>query len=328
MFTSSLSILHPHLLQLMLSCVCAKGLQTLSEEVSQSTHSRMLWLEKENKCLLRTVEELQSGPLKSSTQLNYCQRLERDTVVCSASSSTTCKQNMIQRCLQIDEDASSHRQLHRGEFKEVLSQFRQDPDLQEGQPEDTQRGDHFKDLMPELEDFKNDPYKLCCLVESRESVGISSHDLTHRSTHPSYVIKQTQQLEAKCRALDTVNQHLQTALDNSGTLCRFFFKYIIIGVAGLFLIFITFFSVERKVQRLEMELQELEAENQSLQATLEELRLSTRHLEQLETEKQNLEQEITALERDKRQLEKENRRLRQQVEHPVFKGECAKVVLE
>lgn len=76
-----------------------------------------------------------------------------------------------------------------------------------------------------------------------------------------------------------------------------------------------------------MELQDLEAENQGLQATLEELRLSTRRLEQLEAEKKSLEQEITVLERDKRQLEKENRRLRQQVEHPVFRGECAKVVL-
>lgn len=210
----------------MLSCVSA-GLQTLSEEVSQSTHSRVLWLEKENRRLLRTVEELQSGPLKSSTQLKYCQQLEGGKGACSTSSSTSCKQNMFQRFLQIDEDASSHQHLHRGEFKKVLSQFTQGPDLQEeGQPEDTQRGGHFKDLMSELEDFEKNPNKLCCFVEPRESVGITSHDLTHQSTHPSYVIKQTQRLEAKCRALDTVNQHLQTALDNSGTLRRSIFLYI------------------------------------------------------------------------------------------------------
>lgn len=174
----------------------------MSEEVSQSTHSRILWLEKENKRLLRTVEELQSGPLKSST-----------------SSGSSCKQ--FQRCLERDEDASSHQQLHRREIEEVLSRLRQGPDLQEeGQPEDTQRGDHFKDLMSELEHFENDPKKLCRFVESRKSVGIASHDLTHQPTHPSHVLKQTQRLEAKCRALDTVNQHLQTALDNSGTLCR------------------------------------------------------------------------------------------------------------
>lgn len=189
--------------------------------MSQSTHSRMLWLEKENKRLLRTVEELQSASLKSSTQLNYCQQQERDKVVCSTSSSTSCQQNMFQRGLQIDEDVSSHQQLHRGEFKEVLSQYRRGQDLQEeGHPEDTQREDHFKNLMSELEDFENDQYKLCCFMESRESVGITNHDLTHQSIHPSYIKKQTQRLEAKCRALDTVNQHLQIALDNSGTLCR------------------------------------------------------------------------------------------------------------
>lgn len=125
-------------------CVCATGLQTLSEEVNQSTHSRMLCLEKENKRLLRTVEELQSGPLKSSTQLKCCQELERDKVLCSTSS-TSCKRNMFQRCLQLDEDASSHQQLHRGEFTEALGQFRLGPDLQDaGQPENTQREDHFK----------------------------------------------------------------------------------------------------------------------------------------------------------------------------------------
>lgn len=222
----------------MLLCVCEKDLQTLSEEVSQSTHSKLLWLEKENQRLLRTVEELQSAPLKSSTQLNYCQQLERYKVVCRKSSSTSCKQNTFQHCLQIDEDVGSHQQLHRGEFKEVLSQYSRGQDLQEGgHPEDTQRDNHFKYLMSELEDFENEPYKLCCFVESHESVGITSHDLTHQSVHPSYVNKQTQRLEAKCRALDTVNQNLLTALDNSGTLCRsnkVFFKYIITGVAGLF----------------------------------------------------------------------------------------------
>ncbi|TWW58612.1 Girdin Akt phosphorylation enhancer [Takifugu flavidus] len=247
------------------------GQQSLSEEVSQSTHSRMLWLEKENQRLLSTIEELQADPLRSSSQLKYSQQLEHHQVVCK-NSSTSCKQKTFQRCLQaqqmINEDASSQ-QLHQGETKEVLSQFIKGPDLRE-------------ESQPELEDFENDPNKLC--FESRES--ITSHDLTHQSKRSSYFIKQSQRLEAKCRALDTVNQHLQSALDNS----------------------------ERKVQCLEVEVRELETENQSLQATLEELRLSTWRLEQLEVEKQSQEQEITALERDKRQLEKENRRLRQQIE--------------
>lgn len=190
--------------------VCAKGQQSLSEEVSQSAHSRMLWLEKENQRLLCTIEELQADPLRSSSQLNYSQQLERQQVVCQ-NSSTSCKQKTFPRCLQaqqmINEDTSSQ-QIHQGETKEVLSQFIKGPDLQgESQPED---------LVSELEDFEMDPNKLC-FGESRES--ITSHGLTHQSTRSSYFIKQSQRLEAKCRALDTVNQHLQSALDNSGTLC-------------------------------------------------------------------------------------------------------------
>lgn len=170
----------------------------------------MLWLEKENQRLLSTIEELQADPLRSSSQLKYSQQLEHHQVVCQ-NSSASCKQKTFQHCLQaqqmINEDASSQ-QLHQGETKEVLSQFIKGPDLwEESQPED---------LVSELEDFEKDPNKLC-FGESRES--ITSHDLTHQSTRSSYFIKQSQRLEAKCRALDTVNQHLQSALDNSGTLC-------------------------------------------------------------------------------------------------------------
>uniref|UniRef100_A0A4W6C299 Coiled-coil domain containing 88Aa n=1 Tax=Lates calcarifer TaxID=8187 RepID=A0A4W6C299_LATCA len=164
---------------------------------------------------------------------------------------------------------------------------------EKGQLEDGDGGEHFKELMSDLEVLENVHNRLHCFVGSRDhSPGSKNsspcHDriLTGLPTRSSYTSKHTQRLEAKCKALDTVNQHLQTSLDNT----------------------------DRKVQRLEAEVQELEAENQSLQATLEELRISARRLEQLETEKQSLEQETTALERDKRQLEKENRRLRQQAE--------------
>uniref|UniRef100_A0A674C341 Girdin-like n=1 Tax=Salmo trutta TaxID=8032 RepID=A0A674C341_SALTR len=112
----------------------------------------------------------------------------------------------------------------------------------------------------------------------------SSTGLQTRASSSS--TKHTERLEAKCRALDTENQRLQAALDNTG----------------------------RKLQRLEAEVHELEAENQILQAGLEELRISSRRMEQLEQEKQTLEQEASGLERDKRRLEKENRRLRQQAE--------------
>uniref|UniRef100_A0A674EMM8 Girdin-like n=1 Tax=Salmo trutta TaxID=8032 RepID=A0A674EMM8_SALTR len=112
----------------------------------------------------------------------------------------------------------------------------------------------------------------------------SSTGLQTRASSSS--TKHTERLEAKCRALDTENQRLQAALDNTG----------------------------RKLQRLDAEVHELEAENQILQAGLEELRISSRRMEQLEQEKQTLEQEASGLERDKRRLEKENRRLRQQAE--------------
>uniref|UniRef100_A0AAZ3NZF0 Uncharacterized protein n=1 Tax=Oncorhynchus tshawytscha TaxID=74940 RepID=A0AAZ3NZF0_ONCTS len=112
----------------------------------------------------------------------------------------------------------------------------------------------------------------------------SSTELQTRAFSSS--MKHTERLEAKCRALDTENQRLQAALDNTG----------------------------RKLHRLEAEVHELEAENQILQAGLEELRISSRRMEQLGQEKQTLEQEASCLERDKRRLEKENRRLRQQAE--------------
>lgn len=155
----------------------------------QSTHSRTLWLEKENRHLLRTVEELQ-------TKIDH--QLERDRLACGPDASTSCKQSAFQ-----------HQQPCRGEFEEAPGPFIQGPDLQEG---DTPRADHFKGLITELKDFQEDPDKLCCFVESRES-----RDLANQSTRSSYAMKQTQRLEAKCQALDTVNQHLQTALDNSGT---------------------------------------------------------------------------------------------------------------
>lgn len=58
------------------------------------------------------------------------------------------------------------------------------------------------------------------------------------------------------QGLDTENQRLQKALENSS----------------------------KKIQQLEEELQEVETENQSLQRNLEELKISSKRLEQLEQE--------------------------------------------
>uniref|UniRef100_A0A671UFQ2 Girdin-like n=1 Tax=Sparus aurata TaxID=8175 RepID=A0A671UFQ2_SPAAU len=268
----------------------SQGQQTLSEEVSERTCSRMLKLEKENQSLLRTVEELRAASMNGSMQPKHSHHLQCDQVVCGTNTCTS----------STDEPTYSncHQQLHAEELQEAQGEIllTDNPDLhiqEKGQLEDGNRGDCFKELMSDLEVLENNHNRLHCFVGSRgRSPGSKSSSPCHDSiftglpTRSSYASKHTQRLEAKCRALDTVNQHLQTSLDNT----------------------------DRKVQRLEAEVQELEAENQSLQATLEELRISARRLEQLETEKQSLEQETTVLEREKRQLEKENRRLRQQAE--------------
>ncbi|XP_030279830.1 girdin-like isoform X4 [Sparus aurata] len=291
----------------------SQGQQTLSEEVSERTCSRMLKLEKENQSLLRTVEELRAASMNGSMQPKHSHHLQCDQVVCGTNTCTsstdepTCSD--IEKCADVfpvgvvaqpmlNGDSNCHQQLHAEELQEAQGEIllTDNPDLhiqEKGQLEDGNRGDCFKELMSDLEVLENNHNRLHCFVGSRgRSPGSKSSSPCHDSiftglpTRSSYASKHTQRLEAKCRALDTVNQHLQTSLDNT----------------------------DRKVQRLEAEVQELEAENQSLQATLEELRISARRLEQLETEKQSLEQETTVLEREKRQLEKENRRLRQQAE--------------
>ncbi|KAM9363607.1 girdin-like [Symphorus nematophorus] len=296
--------------------------QTLSEEVSERTRSRMLKLEKENQSLLRTIEELKAASVNNnSTQPKHSHHRECDhvcQVVYSTNnytSSTDEPTGLQTSCSNIGNgtnvfprrtvtqpslngDSNCHQALHAEDLEGVQSEIllTDNPDLhiqEKGQLEDGDRGDHFKELMSDLEVLENNLNRLHCFVGSRDSSpGSKSSSPCHSSTftglptRSSYASKHTQRLEAKCRALDTVNQHLQTSLDNT----------------------------DRKVQRLEAEVQELESENQSLQATLEELRISARRLEQLETEKQGLEQETTVLEREKRQLEKENRRLRQQAE--------------
>ncbi|XP_040892146.1 girdin-like [Toxotes jaculatrix] len=302
----------------------SKGQQTLSEEVSERTRSRMLKLERENQSLLRTIEELRAASMSNSPQPKHTNgggHLESDhicQVVCSTKNYTLSADEpsgLQSSCSNIENhtnifspstiprqmlngDSNSHQQPHTEDLEGVQSEIllTDNPDLhiqEKGQLEDGDSGDHFKELMSDLEVLENVHNRLHCFVGSRDHCpGSKSSSPCHDSiftglpTRSSYASKHTQRLEAKCKALDTVNQHLQTSLDNT----------------------------DRKLQRLEAEVQELEAENQGLQATLEELRISARRLEQLETEKQNLEQETTALERDKRQLEKENRRLRQQAE--------------
>uniref|UniRef100_A0A3B4F4B9 Girdin-like n=1 Tax=Pundamilia nyererei TaxID=303518 RepID=A0A3B4F4B9_9CICH len=294
------------------------------EEVSERACSRLLKLEKENKHLLKIIEELRAS-VNNITQTkhshlamcsnNCTSSTDESSVLQTSCSNAKNHSNGVSLSIvtesMLNGDLSCHQQLDTEELERVqtVNHLTANPErnIQEkGQLEDGDSGDHFKERMSDLEVLENNHNRRHYFVRSHDhSPGSKNSSPRHESiftglpTRSSYASKHTQRLEAKCRALDTINQHLQTSLDNT----------------------------DRKVQRLEAEVEELEAENQSLQASLEDLRISARRLEQLETEKQTLEHETTALERDKRQLEKENRRLRQQAEIQEAKLDSSNVCM-
>ncbi len=226
-------------------CLCA-GQQTLSEEVSERTRSRMLKLEKENQSLLRTIEELRAAFVNHSSQPKHNHQTERDhvcQVVCSTNNctsstheptglQTSCSNseshdNVFPGRTGTQQNGDSNCQLQ-GVQGDIL--LTDNPDLhaqEKGQLEDGDRGDHFKELMSDLEVFENNHNRLHCYVGSHDrSPGLKSNSAGHDGiftglpTRSSFASKHTQRLEAKCRALDTVNQHLQTSLDNTGRICR------------------------------------------------------------------------------------------------------------
>ncbi|XP_061578815.1 girdin-like isoform X2 [Cololabis saira] len=276
--------------QLSMTTENSQGQQTLSEEVTERTQSRMLKLEKENQTLLRTIEELRAASSNGSTKTKH--RINNFTASTGESS------GLQTSCSMVNGNSNCHQQVHaehpEGVKSTILHTRHRDCHKQEdGELEDQCSGEHFNKMKLDLEVLENNHNRVHCLVGSRyHSSGSKSRSPCHDSvftgapTSSSYSSKHSQRLEAKCKALDTVNQQLQASLENT----------------------------DRKVQRLEAEVQELEAENHSLQSSVEELRISAKRLEQLETEKQRLEHESATLERDKRHLEKENRRLRQQAE--------------
>uniref|UniRef100_A0A8C8C0Z7 Calponin-homology (CH) domain-containing protein n=1 Tax=Oncorhynchus tshawytscha TaxID=74940 RepID=A0A8C8C0Z7_ONCTS len=299
----------------------SQGQKSLGEEVVEGTRSRLLRLERENQSLLRTVEELRAADLSLGPQHNHnhehtwrdgqrptnTAEVVREYLGSLDNTSWEQSELVIKEDCDIDIDTSHHRdpecngvsvdlegEIDRLERESETLKEKMDLQKQEkGQLEDGESCD-LSDPIADLEAVAKD--NTCNLLQPGASVSLtrdtspystrenSSTGLQARASSSS--TKHTERLEAKCRALDTENQRLQAALDNTG----------------------------RKLQRLEAEVHELEAENQILQAGLEELRISSRRMEQLEQEKQTLEQEASGLERDKRRLEKENRRLRQQAE--------------
>ncbi|XP_036796295.1 girdin isoform X2 [Oncorhynchus mykiss] len=304
----------------------SQGQKSLGEEVVDGTRSRLLRLERENQSLLRTIEELRAADLSLGPQHNHnhehtwrdgqrptnTAEVVREYLGSLDNTSWEQSELVIKEDCDIDIDTSHHRdpkcngvsddlegEIDRLERESETLKEKMDLQKQEkGQLEDGESCD-LSDPMADLEAEAKDNTRN--LLQPGASVSLTrdtspcsknkSPRRENRSTGlqtraSSSSTKHTERLEAKCRALDTENQRLQAALDNTG----------------------------RKLHRLEAEVHELEAENQNLQAGLEELRISSRRMEQLGQEKQTLEQEASCLERDKRRLEKENRRLRQQAE--------------
>ncbi|XP_031655436.1 girdin isoform X3 [Oncorhynchus kisutch] len=304
----------------------SQGQKSLGEEVVEGTRSRLLRLERENQSLLRTIEELRAPDLSLGPQHNHnhehtrrdgqrptnTAEVVREYLGSLDNTSWEQSELVIKEDCDIDIDTSHHRdpkckgvsvdlegEIDRLERESETLKEKMDLQKQEkGQLEDRESCD-LSDPMADLEAEAKDNTRN--LLQPGASVSLtrdtspcsknksprrenSSTEMQTRASSSS--TKHTERLEAKCRALDTENQRLQAALDNTG----------------------------RKLHRLEAEVHELEAENQILQAGLEELRISSRRMEQLGQEKQTLEQEASCLERDKRRLEKENRRLRQQAE--------------
>lgn len=208
----------------------------------------MLKLEKENQSLLRTVEKLRIASVSNSTQSKHSYHHECDhtcKVACSTDNCTSSPTTLQTSCPNVENhtnvfscstdpkrDLNGHQQRHTEELEGVHSEIihtnNSDLQIQEkGQLEDRVRGDHFKELMSDLEVLENSHNRLRCFVGSHDNSPGSKrsspcHDsiFTGLPTHSSYASKHTQRLEAKCRALDTVNQHLQTSLDNTGMDCR------------------------------------------------------------------------------------------------------------
>lgn len=225
----------------------SKGQQSLSEEVSERTRSRMLKLEKENQSLLRTIEDLRATSLNNNIQPKHSNYHDSDHVCQVVYSTNNCtpstdKPTVLQTTSNIENHTNVSslgtitQQMSNGDSKcheeeelesvqsEILLTDNSHLHIEEkGQLEGEDSGEHLKELMSDLEVLENHHNRRHCFVGSREhSPGSKSSSPCHDSiftglpTRSSYASKHTQRLEAKCRALDTVNQHLQTSLDNTG----------------------------------------------------------------------------------------------------------------
>ncbi|XP_068607059.1 girdin [Brachionichthys hirsutus] len=156
----------------------SQGQQTLSEEVSERTLSRMLKLEMENQRLLRSLEELRAAATNSSTK--------PDRVIAAFQHS----------CSDVERHSNAPLEHGDGEhrFKGPVSEL-----------EDSES--NHAELRRFVESHDRPP------VGSTSSSPCRDGILTTRSS--SYASKHRQRLEDKCRALDTAKQRLQISLDSA-----------------------------------------------------------------------------------------------------------------
>lgn len=209
---------------MVLNCPVAslcEGQQTLSEEVSERTHSRMLRLEKENQSLLRTVKELRASSV-TSRGVSVADQKSSSEVPQTSCRPPESHSNGSHQC-------STQERILNGDSKAAQRVIVFGDELNfhtQGAGELNDRGDSTHCLMSELEILEND------LNRQRSSAGSSGDTLPGSNssspschpqdlpTRPSYSEKHTQRLEAKCRAMDTFNQHLQASLDTTGRFWR------------------------------------------------------------------------------------------------------------
>lgn len=177
----------------------------------------MLRLEKENQSLVRTIRELRASSVTSGGVPVADQRNS------SGGPQTSCRppedhSNGSQQC-------STQERILNGDSKAAqrVTVFGDELNFHTQEAEElNDRGDSSNCLMSELEILEND------LNRRRSSAGSSGDTLpgSHSGgpschpqdppTRPTYSDKHTQRLEAKCRAMDTFNQHLQASLDTTG----------------------------------------------------------------------------------------------------------------
>lgn len=197
-----------------------KGQQTLSEEVGERTRSRLLRLEKENQSLLRAVEDLRSlQPKHSRHEGEHVCKVAFSTDSCTSStdnlsgSQTSCSHVENHTNVDPNQDSNCHQQ------PDTEDLHTDNPDLHA-----QEKGERFRELMSDMEVLENNHNRLHCLMASHEhppglkrSSPSQDSIFTGLPARSCYASKQTQRLEAKCRALDSANQHLQASLDSTGT---------------------------------------------------------------------------------------------------------------